>query len=331
MGSLIRRSSLGHMNALSQLLHNTSAKALVELKPTTVDVEAHVSLEEVLQILKQYNLVCLPVYGEPNHWLSAGGSSDAVFGDKLYIGLLSITDIISFLLDADDASQAIKRRCADAIGKTNEGKSLWCLGSDQTLWFSLEPLSKNVHRLLYSWNFSGSSRCSVITRTDLIRFIWSNLGSFATEFNMTVKEAIATAGNVRARPIDTVYTSTTSRLVDALVTMEETQVSALPVVNEHHQVVGSFSLSDFRGLTSNGLHNLRPMSLVQFLSIQQDGTLEQPIRKPVVCRLEERLVDVLQRMLDYRVHQMWVTSEQSILLDVLSMSDVLTAIRCSCS
>jgi hypothetical protein len=59
-----------------------------------------------------------------------------------YIGVVSIIDLLTFILSGDDAEERITSRVSQAIGSTQESMSLWIEPVDRPLYFAMEQFCK---------------------------------------------------------------------------------------------------------------------------------------------------------------------------------------------
>ncbi len=113
---------------------------LVHHKTEIISVEASTSLGNVLNLLKEQNILSVPIYGTKGCWLGSGGV-DLVSNHRQYIGIVSIIDIIIFILKNDPES-VLNCRIVEAIGSTNESLSLWVEPSSRPVFYALEQFCK---------------------------------------------------------------------------------------------------------------------------------------------------------------------------------------------
>lgn len=115
---------------------------IVAEKRHIIDVEASTSIGDVLNILKEQNILAIPVYGRQGSWLGSGGV-DLVSNHKQYIGIVSIIDILIFILNGNPEN-ILNHRIVDAIGSTLESRSLWVEPASRPLYFALEQFCKGL-------------------------------------------------------------------------------------------------------------------------------------------------------------------------------------------
>ena len=125
------------------LLLSTTMKDLVVSKRGLIDVAASTPVGEVLELLDGHQILSVPVFGSPGSWLGAGGT-EIVVGDKQYIGIISVLDLVVFIMysvsgsmtDAQaDANiqRAQARPVFEAFGSTDESLSFWAEVESQEL------------------------------------------------------------------------------------------------------------------------------------------------------------------------------------------------------
>ncbi|KAI9159387.1 hypothetical protein H9P43_008727 [Blastocladiella emersonii ATCC 22665] len=133
------------------------AAELVARKRDVVDAHAHTSVWEVLGRMALHEVQAVPVWGEPAHWIAAGGVTATVEhgANKVYIGMVAVADVARWLANFPQWSDAealiaflARTPVSDLIGQTPESRSLWIAPADANLVAIMEPLAKGLHRWL---------------------------------------------------------------------------------------------------------------------------------------------------------------------------------------
>ena len=92
-------------------------------KSPVLPVVSKTTVGATLDIMNQLEVTTLAVHGAAGHWL---GEAQLVCGDKQYIGMVSIIDVLAFLMKDRDAVEArVMRYITDAMGSTPESLSVW--------------------------------------------------------------------------------------------------------------------------------------------------------------------------------------------------------------
>jgi len=96
------------------------------------------------------------------------------------------------------------------------------------------------------------------------------------------------------------------------------EVSALPIVNDKGQLMGTLSSSDFRRI---GLDNFKDTLLPvnRFLVLTRGGKKQQQL----TVRSDEILSSVVDKLLLRCVHRVWVVDQDSKPIAVVSLTDII--------
>ena len=156
----------------------------------------------------------------------------------------------------------------------------------------------------------------LISQTDLMRHIIIS-GSLLKD--LTVGQW-AVKNMVTCQP-ETEASQAFERLVEA-------RVSALPVVDQEGRLITSFSASDLKGCEPGLLFKTLQESVIKLLrqaELKQRGSVFSPGRNSITCRVGDSVREVMQKMLDHKIHRVWVV-EKLVVIGVVSLGDVFTKI-----
>ncbi|TPX37475.1 hypothetical protein SmJEL517_g00562 [Synchytrium microbalum] len=291
-------------------------------------------LGDALKLLRRHNILALPVYGQKGHWLGVGGDTDAIDGDKHYIGLLSILDITIYLTNlAMEVDAAKPNSPVDAprphahgmdtldsvsvrtlLGKSPESQTLWIAKPGDKLSACIEPLSKGVHRLLVPQPIGESAGFHLITQSDIIRYILSILNE---DPNLRAKASTSLAvlglapdgADKRVLTVDKDVS-----LLAALKGMSDWGINAIPVVNEAKNGVltGTLSISDLRQVPARTdifelLSEMKKLTVAQFLDRVKIGG-------------EYSGGDI------HHVHRIWIVNDARVPIGIVTLTDIIHAI-----
>ncbi|KAJ3187102.1 hypothetical protein HDU85_007140 [Gaertneriomyces sp. JEL0708] len=286
-------------DVLREKYPNGTSGALIELP-------AEASVQDALTLIRTHNILAVAVWGKKGRWLGAG-ATEAYAGDKQYIGIVSILDIVNYVLSLlpDDPSAGSpapalggahpnlsSKRVIELIGASDETRSLWVARPDTPLRLSLAPIGRGIHRVLVpsqpevvdqALGARGPSPSSgqvtlentfrLVTQTDVIRFLLAHIKEDA-DLERTLQESVERLGLVgEARGSFVVTADVTSSAAVILKQMAAHSLNAVPVVNGHLNgvLVGTLSISDLRSYLAAQDHDdlMRIMLNLQALSVAQ--------------------------------------------------------------
>lgn len=299
---------------------------LLEQRPEVLALHYLTPVEDVLNTLQELEIQSVAVYGPANGFIGAGGV-ELICGDRQYIGIVSVIDILAFSLKHEDY---LKRKVSEVIGSTNESLTLWSEDKHQPLYFAMEQFCKGVHHALV---YDSKDRCAplkYLSQRDIAAYLiadTTSLPHLQTVLSMPV-ESISTC------PVTPVYLSTP--LTDAIPML--TEFSALPVVNEAGVVVSNLSASDFRGKSIAELRS-SPDCTVRDLVMHQAMKLLET-HPPFTVAATDSIFSAVSYMLRYQIHRLWVTPQritsqtasgepETVFLEglgVLSFTDIIRAV-----
>lgn len=136
---------------------------------------------------------------------------------------------------------------------------------------------------------------------------------------------------------DVVSINPQDTLREALSTMVENRVSALPVVDSRGHCVGIISVTDLLGMTrdlsdelnslaeSGGLDHERLVQKLEHAEVLTDQVQDWMTSNVVSLRADSTLQQAARLMLKNRVHRLVVLDEQKIVVGVVSTMDLLAA------
>jgi len=102
--------------------------------------------------------------------------------------------------------------------------------------------------------------------------------------------------------------------------LAQNRVRSLPIVDDRaNKVVANLSCSDLRGIHQDTVRAVvRP--LMQYLHMVHGGN----IPAPVVCTSDTVLLEVMQMLLQNKIHRVWVTrNDDPTFIGVVSITDVI--------
>jgi CBS-domain-containing membrane protein len=231
--------------------------------------------------------------------------------------LTAVDDKNGVLEWADKVEEAMVHRIFQVIGSTNESLSLWVFDESASLKSAMEPLEKGIHRMLVSVpaDKSQDKEYKVLTQLDIVRFISTRLAPLVSKISrMTLGEV-----NVLTRlthPVESVSYQTP--LITALLMLSQRSLSALPILDQRNRLLGTFSLSDIRGMDVDLIKRIPQLSVLTYFELTK-----REVHMVANCTLMTAFGDVLDLFSKHRYHRLWIVDKEGRVAGVVSLTDVI--------
>jgi len=187
----------------------------------------------------------------------------------------------------------------------------------QNLLSVLDPLTWASHRLLITPTHPASdplekhSHLNILSQTDVVRFLNNNLEKLGPIVDVKIGEL----GMVDGFPITMPATETA---LEGFRTIRLMCISALAILNEKKELIGTLSSSDVRGLKSEDLPTVRKPVMEYLRGRHPEGK----VCHPVTCSRETLLREVITQMFAAKVHRVWVVDSAGKVEGVVSGTDI---------
>lgn len=281
---------------------------------------------------------------------------------KHYIGMVTMLDILAHIAGDDsvnggDESGDLDRKLlvpvSTIIGHCLEGLSLWTLHPNTSVLDCMEVLSKGIHRAMVPLDsqeennpgvelVESASSYRMLTQMDVIKFVKAHAQQ---DFQDILSRTVRDSGGLTT----TVFAVTNqTKAIDAIRCMRSASLLAFPVVEAYdvpqearsqlingfgRKLVGTFSATDIRGCPIAALQPWLQLNVIDFTSrVFENPSHGAPDlvncpRLLVTCRLDSLLTDVIDKVVTTHVHRVWVTDDDGALLGLVSLTDIIRAIR----
>ncbi|KAK2999369.1 hypothetical protein RJ639_024223 [Escallonia herrerae] len=224
----------------------------------------------------------------------------------------------------------------------------------------MEVFSKGIHRALVPMDSQMESAAGVelvesassyrmVTQMDLMRFLKSHDDS---ELNAIMSRTVSQLGAVN----ETIFGVTDrTKVMEAIKAMRAASLNAVPILRssssipeDHTQLIngrgrkliGTFSATDLRECPIAQLKSWLPVSVLEFtekLSVSPAelaaaldvGAAATPSRELVTCRADSFLREVVDKVVTKHVHRVWVVDQLSLLVGLVSLTDIIRVTRLS--
>uniref|UniRef100_A0A3B4UCX4 Protein kinase AMP-activated non-catalytic subunit gamma 2 n=1 Tax=Seriola dumerili TaxID=41447 RepID=A0A3B4UCX4_SERDU len=231
-----------------------------------------------------------------------------------FVGMLTITDFINILTRYYSSPMVQIYELEEHKIETWRGKDLFltCV-----IFEAVYSLIKNkIHRLPVIDPVSGNA-LYILTHKRILKF----LQLFVCEMPMpafmkqTLEElGVGTYANIA-------YIHPDTALITALSVFTHRRVSALPVVDHHGKVVDIYSKFDVINLAAEKTYNNLDVTVTQALRHRS-----QYFEGVMKCNKLETLETIVDRIVKAEVHRLVVVDEESRIVGIVSLSDILQAL-----
>lgn len=263
---------------------------IVKDKQPILSVDSRTSIAATLDLLNEQNVTTLAVYGEVGHWL---GDSQLVCGNKQYIGMVTILDILSHLMQHPEPLDAhLQEHISNAIGSTPETLSIWTEAVDRPLFFCMEQFCRGTHHAFCVSSASDEPR--MLSQSDLVAFLLSN-ESAMPHISASLDRPI---GSIASAAVDV------AQVGDLLanVLRKLIQHHALPVVDDSGNVLSTLSASDMKGQLGAMVALMAPMTVMDYILYRNADDIPAPFVLDASTTVREAARAMVQR----GMHRVWI-------------------------
>jgi len=305
-----------------QILDTTLCSELIFDKKTLVEVNEDATVEQVLQLMNQNNIISVPVFQNKT-------------GKKVYTGIVNNFDIIAYLGFAAyfSGGELITENDLNILeyesvpikeiqGFSEEGQVLWIFAPTSLLKDVAKLFTnsdKRVHRVLISQEnteFDPKIVFRMLTQTDVVRWIVKNQNHFPiTQQKLSDLNLANPVGGCVFQVPENLQT------IKALNQIVKQKVHAVAVVDETGKIITTLSESDVRPLCNTNFKKI-VLPISEFLREFHDGKLTHP----VTCGPTDILLDVAIRAVAAKVHRVWVVDSAERPIGVVTMSDIIAKV-----
>lgn len=289
------------MEILSTLEHLTISSFAGQ--SGSVRLETTSCVKEALQTFSHEKILLCPI-GEPNH------------GADVW-GFLDIFDLLSYLLDLWDENQESEKDCIAELGEKflsrcvtyltdrSDNESFAAVTADEHVHKIVRLFGLGVHRVAMLDSYG--SMAYIISPSDVIKYLCSNLSLFGDTINKTVKEL-----NISSTE-DLVVVSSDQSAISAFKVLAANLANAAPIVDKQGAICGTLSVSDLK-LVKDDLS-----SLLQPTSQYKTKTSMNP---KIVCTQYTTLGSLIATLANTNAHHVWLVDAQQRPISSISIADV---------
>jgi len=225
---------------------------------------------------------------------------------------LDVLDLVSFLVSVcpDLNSLEAERFLAEPITRIKGAgpiEVLTTINETDTVFQLFERFAQGIHRVAV---LAEGKISNVVSQSDALRWLLEHRNELA--------EAIGTKTVKQLKLVKewVLFVSKHERTLNAYKKMVQHGVSAIAVLDVD-KLVGSLSASDLRTVRSEDFKVIG-LPIMEFLGKQRAG-------KPALMsygKETDSLIDVLERVVGYHYHRMWVMDDKHKPIGVVSLTDI---------
>ncbi|KND04292.1 uncharacterized protein SPPG_00026 [Spizellomyces punctatus DAOM BR117] len=324
-----------------------------KLGPALVCIPETATVSEAFALLKQHNLLALPVYRLTKS------------GHKSFQTIISVIDLLHATLlgpafddlglSQESSNTDLEKQLStwmdehvdmfksttvkDAMGRTPESKALITVQTTEPLSRLLDIMTSNVHRVLvYDKNHEGDENWyTIVSQTDLVWYLHVNRNKLpASIFEMKASDIMQSAakpiphpylmydldtGASKACPISLLENTPTAMAVRLMALFN---TSCVGIVDEQGKLAGNLSGADFRGFNEQAIRKILDPVLQYIHEIHN----VDPAERSPTCEPENNLEECMQTVLSKGVHRLWVCPpDDKMPIGLITLSDMLVMFK----
>uniref|UniRef100_A0A3Q1FZ51 Protein kinase, AMP-activated, gamma 2 non-catalytic subunit a n=1 Tax=Acanthochromis polyacanthus TaxID=80966 RepID=A0A3Q1FZ51_9TELE len=245
-----------------------------------------------------------------------------------FVGMLTITDFINILTRYYKSPMVQIYELEEHKIETwrelylqETFKPLVHISPDASIFDAVYSLIKNkIHRLPVIDPVSGNA-LYILTHKRILKFlnVYDNLNVCEMPMPAFMKQTLEELGVGTYNNIAYIHPDTP--LITALSVFTHRRVSALPVVDHHGKVVDIYSKFDVINLAAEKTYNNLDVTVTQALRHRS-----QYFEGVMKCNRLETLETIVDRIVKAEVHRLVVVDEESRIIGIVSLSDILQAL-----
>jgi len=276
----------------------------LELNDEMVSIKSSQPISEALALLQSKNIRTLGVLSD----------------DEKLIGLVTVFDIMTYIcfgsFNSPDVSsntdiESAMKSLDISVGKVtgvfhNETNKTWHFNDTDLVLESFDIMCLGVHQAAIK---NSDGKYKLVSQHDLVKFFQK------FEKALGLDKTLDVAGLAKEKSCSVVKESDVALF--AFRRMEESENTALPVVDGSNQVVGTISVSDVRSLSTNNMDMvLKPV--LEFL----EGLHGKP-SDPITCTSSTTIYSVIRDLVESFHRHVWLVNDDGKLIGCISLTDII--------
>jgi CBS domain-containing protein len=280
-----------------------------------ISVETRTPLKDVLRTLHSNRILSVPV----------------MENEKGCVGSIDVLDLVKFTAVQYFSSQEASvmddnpqiapevfrqfefedKTAGDLVRQSERSRNFKVMDKEATLGDVAKVLGYEDHRVLI-----GKDRnAKLVSQSDIVRYLSER------KDQIDPKVLATPVGQLNIIHDRVIHVSDHATAIKAYCRLVRHQVSALAVVDDWQRLVGTISASDLTGLNEDNV-GLLNQPVKQFL---QHADRKAPA-KLVKCSPSDKLDMAINKLVENKVHRLWVADENEKPVGVLALTDVIRAV-----
>jgi len=291
-----------------------------------ISVDADAPVSQAFKVLIKNNILAAPVFDYANNkYCYMFSMRDVVFHALRVLDETKfendVVPAITFLTEKDHFRNY---KVIDIIGRKEK---LVEIGTDLTADKVVELMVRTQAHRIVSLN-SDRSLNNLITQSRIVECL-VQLFAVSPSLGILGRQSVKDLGLAKTENILNIKSD--KKALDAFRLMCENGVSGLPVIGDDGKLCGNISESDMGAIQSNAQYlKMLYFPIHEYLELMHKHQTEQPGNyqpRPVVkCEGMDTFRDVVERVVEHKVHRCYLVDSAGKLEGVISLHDILASL-----
>ncbi|RIA95123.1 hypothetical protein C1645_689235 [Glomus cerebriforme] len=268
--------------------------------------------------MEKHNITSLPIYSH---------DSDNI------VTIVNLIDVLNYIIKEAVADEKLPSTLDSekshnlnnpievvmTLDADRESYRMFKSDANEPLLPTLEAFSKGIHRSLVI-DYTNNIPPYVLTQTDILRYANAHPESLP---GIDLNASLESLGLVepKVEPNKVVIGRDNETALNVYRRMAEKSLTGIPIIDHNtHQLIGTLSVSDLRGLNYTSINNL-VFPVLDFLATLPNS---EAILNPITVTKETTLKEVLKIMSEKHLHRLWVIGDDKKVTNVVSLTDLIS-------
>jgi len=287
--------------------------------PRTIHfIDENDKVTDVIRMLSNHNIYSAPILSKRNK----------------IIGLLSFSDLVEFAIKSHDDLESWGHEHFESFLEHNERMAVTKIKQlnhivdvDDPIYIGTQCNMRDVIKKLSEEDIKrilvideNKNVINIITQSSVIEFIWSHKSKFSDIWDKPISEF-----NIRTREKQVVSINEKENLINAFKLLRKAHVSAICVVNDDNQLVGTISVKDLRTVTP-GLTIMQRLYIPVKHFLKKIRIETKAPKRSITCSENEEFGNIIEKLHESSVHRVWIVDRHMKPIGAISLQDILKII-----